>query len=129
MKTLTTPEFRALLDRFAALWGAREYRMLVEHFAPDVHYADPLRYRLEGRAALFDFFDNDEGLPQSTVWHTTMFDEATQTGTAEYTYTGTHRYHGVAIVRLHDGLVTHWREYQHVDARDWNDYVGTTRFD
>ena len=35
-------------------------------------------------------------------------------GAGEYTYEGTHRYHGVAIVRVEGGLITHWREYQHM---------------
>ena len=128
MTTLTTDDFDALLARLAALWQARDYATLVQAFAPDVHYADPLRYRLDGRDALLAFFENDDDLPQRTQWHTAVFDPATQTGAAEYTYEGHHRYHGVALIRLADGLITHWREYQHIDARSWADYVGTTRF-
>lgn len=129
MTTLTTDDFRALLEHLAALWTARDYAMLVQRFAPDVHYADPLRYRLDGRDALLAFFENDDDLPQRTQWHVAVFDATTQTGAVEYTYDGTHRYHGVALIRLADGLITHWREYQHVDARAWHEYVGTTRFD
>ena len=129
MTTLTIDDFRALLAQLAAQWTAREYATLVQRFAPDVHYADPLRYRLDGRAALLAFFENDDGLPQRTDWHVAVFDAATQTGAADYTYEGTHRYHGVALIRFADGLITHWREYQHVDARAWRDYAGTTRFD
>ncbi|MDC8012459.1 nuclear transport factor 2 family protein [Tahibacter soli] len=129
MTTLTTDDFRALLARLATLWAARDYATLVRLFSPDVRYADPLRYRLDGRDALLAFFQNDDGLPQRTQWHAAVFDAATQTGAAEYTYDGTHRYHGVALVRLRDGLITHWREYQHVDAREWRDYVGATFFD
>jgi len=129
MKTLTTDDFRALLARLATLWAARDYATLVRLFSPDVRYADPLRYRLDGRDALLAFFENDDGLPQRTQWHVAVFDAATQTGAAEYTYDGTHRYHGVALIRLRDGLITHWREYQHIDAREWRDYAGATRFD
>lgn len=126
---LATDDFHALLVRLAQLWAARDYAAIVEAFAPDVHYADPLRYRLDGRAALRAFFENDDDLPQRTQWHVAVFDPTTQTGAAEYTYDGTHRYHGVALIRLADGLITHWREYQHIDAREWRDYVGATRFD
>ena len=126
---LTSDDFHALLARFAALWAARDYATLVTLFAPDVHYADPLRYRLDGRDALLAFFANDDDRPQRTQWHVAVFDAASQTGAAEYTYDGTHRYHGVALIRVANGLVTHWREYQHVDAREWRDYVGATRFD
>lgn len=126
---LTDDGFRALLAHLAALWAARDYATLVQSFAPDVHYADPLRYRIDGRDALLAFFENDDGLPQRTDWHVAVFSADAQTGAAEYTYEGTHRYHGVALIRIEHGLITHWREYQHIDARTWPDYVGATRFD
>jgi hypothetical protein len=46
----------------------------------------------------------------------------------EYTYDGTHRYHGVTLIKAHDGRITHWREYQHIDGREWEDLIGATRF-
>jgi hypothetical protein len=74
------------------------------------------------------FFENDEGYPQRTVWHTIVFDEEQQVGAAEYTYDGTHRYHGTALVRVKDGKVTNWREYQHIDPREWKEFASGTVF-
>lgn len=119
-------EFRALLFRLADAWRRRDYAAAAACFAPDVRYADPLRYGFTGRADLQRFFENDDGLPQRTEWHLVLFDPARQVGVAEYSYDGTHRYHGAALVRLSGGLITHWREYQHVDARAWPDFTAAT---
>jgi len=123
---MTSSEFRALLERLADGWRRRDYESVTAAYSEHVRYADPARYRIEGRAALLEFFRNDDGLPQSTVWHTIVFDETQQVGAAEYTYEGTHRYHGTVLVRVADGLITHWREYQHVDQRTWEDFAGET---
>lgn len=125
---MTAAEFRALLERLAEGWRRRAYLEVAAHFAEDVHYADPLRYRIEGRAALLAFFREDGGHEQRTSFHEAVFDEARQVGMAEYTYEGTHRYHGAVVIRLAGGVITHWREYQHVDARGWDEFAGSTRF-
>jgi hypothetical protein len=115
-----------MLDALAQAWARREYAGAAAWFADHVRYADPLRYAFTSRSALLAFFENDEGRPQRTVWHTRVFDERTQCGAAEYTYDGTHRYHGVALIRVADGRITHWREYQHLDSRPWRDFSATT---
>ena len=71
----------------------------------------------------------DPGNEQKTEWHTIIFDESIQTGAAEYTYEGTHRYHGVVLIRLKDNKIFRWREYQHIDDRDWQTFVSSTMFD
>lgn len=123
---LTAAEFRALMADLAHGWTTRQYARAAARFAPDVAYADPVRYRLQGRVELRAFFEKDDGLPQSCAWHTLLFDAATQVGMAEYTYIGTQQYHGVVVLRLADGLITHWREYQHTDEREWTEFAGAT---
>ena len=127
-RLLTAEEFQALLDRLAAGWSRRDYAAVAAEFAEDVRYADPTRYEHAGRAALQAFFADDAGREQRVIWHTVVFDPARQVGAVEYTYEGTDRYHGTVLVRLAGGLVTHWREYQHVDDRPWEDFAGGTRF-
>jgi hypothetical protein len=123
---MTRVEFVAMLDDLAAAWARRDYVAAANWFATDVRYADPLRYEFTTRAALLAFYETDEGYPQRTVWHTRLFDETQQRGLAEYTYDGTHRYHGAAIIRVVGALVSHWREYQHIDPRPWEDFSAGT---
>lgn len=125
---MTEFEFRELLNRLAKGWASRDYAQVAEAFAEDVCYADPLRYSFHNRASLRAFFEADEGREQSTVFHTVIFDEARQVASVEYTYEGSHRYHGVALIRLENGRITHWREYQHIDPRAWPEFVAGTEF-
>ncbi len=125
---MTQAEFRTLLDSLAAAWARKDYDSAADCFAPGVRYSDPWRYALAGREELHRFLADDEGRDQSTVWHTVVFDQDQQVGAAEYTYEGTHRYHGTVLVKVQGGEITHWREYQHVDSRSWEELVGETRF-
>lgn len=126
---MTSAAFGALLGRLQSAWTARDHERAAACFAEDVRYADPTRYRLRGRAALRAFFEDDGGLPQSTIWHHVLFDEAQQLGAAEYTYVGSHRYHGLVLVKVDGGgLVSHWREYQHTSALEFDEYAGDTTF-
>ena len=126
LRRVTAAEFERMLDALADAWARRDYPAAAAWFAADVRYADPLRYAFDSRAALLAFFETDDGLSQRTVWHMRLFDEPTQHGAAEYTYEGTHRYHGVALIRVADGRITHWREYQHVDSRTREEFVAST---
>jgi ribosomal-protein-serine acetyltransferase len=121
-RLLTDAEFRALLERLAAAWRARDYATAAACFAADVHYHDPLRYSFTGREALRAFFEADDGREQRIAWHTIVFDPARQAGVAEYTYEGTQRYHGAVVIGVARGEIASWREHQHVDARTWEEF-------
>ena len=125
---MTEFEFRDVLSRLAIGWAKRDYGAVLKAFAEDVRYADPLRYAFTNRTSLRAFFEADEGREQSTAFHTVIFDEARQVAAVEYTYEGSQRYHGVALIRLENGLITHWREYQHVDQRTWPEFAAGTEF-
>lgn len=112
----------------AEAWSRRDYAAAASAFAEDVRYADPLRYSFSNRGQLRAFFDADEGYEQRVEWHTIIFDEAEQAGAAEYTYDGTHRYHGTVLIKVEGARITHWREYQHTDSREWEEFVCGTAF-
>jgi hypothetical protein len=126
---MTKHEFASMLQALAEAWTRRDHQTAARFFTPGVQYADPLRYTISGRDTLLAFFTADDGLPQTTRWHNIVFDEERQIGAAEYTYTGTHCYHGVALVRLDKGMISHWREYQHIDVRAWEQFAGNTAFE
>lgn len=116
--------FQQLLAALADGWTRRDYVAVAARFTEDVFYTDPLRYAFRNRADLLAFFTDDDGQAQSVAWHLTLFDPARQVGMAEYTYEGTHRYHGVALIRLRDGLIARWFEYQHKDGRSHAAFAG-----
>lgn len=120
---MTRQEFVDLLRRMEEGWNASDRDMVIACFAEDVFYTDPLRYVCRDRDELYGFFDVPEGAPERSTWHTIVFDEETQTGAAEYTYEEAHRYHGLVLVQVANGLVTEWREYQHTSDLDWEDYI------
>lgn len=120
---MTRAEFFALLDRLADDWSRGDAQAVAAEFAETVTYGDPTRYRFERRADLLPFF---EPPPDGhwVIWHRRMFDEAAQTGVAEYTYEGHSRYHGVVLAVIgDDGRVADWREWQHVSELDWDEFV------
>ncbi len=125
---MTREGFLALLEGLGAAWQDRRYDDAINYFAPDIRYVDPLRYSISGRDALLAFFRNDGGYPQTTTWHLVLFDEATQIGAAEYSYRGTHLYHGVVLIRLEDDRITYWREYQHTSELDWESFFKGAAF-
>ena len=120
---MTPQSFATRLRQLAVAWARRDYAQAAAMFAPGVIYLDPLRYRLTSRQQLQEFFENDEGLPQTTFWRGVWYDPETRTGSAEYSYTGSHRYHGVVLIRVDTaGLFDRWREYQHIVDADWRDW-------
>ena len=125
---MTAHEFRQLLDRLATGWAKRDYAVVAQEFSDDVRYGDPTRYSFKNRSELQAFFENDEGYEQRTVWHTVVFDEKQQIGAVEYTYEGTHRYHGTVLIGVRGGRITHWREYQHISGKPWEEFVAATMF-
>lgn len=121
-------EFNQLLKTLSDAWKRKDYATAAEVFTDDIQYADPLRYAHSGKAQLRAFFEADEGFEQRTIWRAVVFDEEQQVGFAEYTFEGTHRYHGAAIIKVHGKKISHWREYQHIDPRDWQDFASGTAF-
>lgn len=121
---MTRQEFVALLARMEEGWNASDRDKAIACFAENVFYIDPLRYVCRGRGELYDFFEVAEGTLERSTWHTIVFDEETQTGAGEYTYEEAQRYHGLVLIRAADGLVTEWREYQHVSELDRDAFIG-----
>lgn len=97
---MTKTQFRERLEELARARVAKDYERAAAFFSDDVQYADPLRYSAHSRNELLAFFQDDEGYPQLTEWHNIVFDEEQQVGVAEYTFSGTHRYHGIVIIKV-----------------------------
>jgi len=84
----------------------------------------------EGREPLYEFFGGSDRTPSPgrMTWHHLLFDETQQIGAGEYTYHGQRLLHGMVIVRVTAGVISHWREYQHPPPLVWDDFVGKSKF-
>lgn len=61
-------------------------------------------------------------------WHHLLFDPAPQIGVAEYTFRYQIQTHGLVIVRLSNGLIVNWREYEVKSTLPWDQFVAENRF-
>ena len=109
---MTRGEFLELLRTLEAGWNTGDAAAVAACFAERLEYTDSQRYCFTSRAELLPFFTLQPGETQHVDWHAIVFDEEQQAGAAEYTYTGSYTYHGLVLIRVADGLVTLWREYQ-----------------
>lgn len=123
---LSDTGFRALMETVADGWRTGDADRAARCFAVDAVYSEPPRKQFyRGRDALRTFFGPD---PQSMVWHHLVFDEQRQIGAGEYTYRGRNQYHGIVIVRVVDGLIANWREYQVRSDLPWDRFMDDNAF-
>ncbi|WP_394835814.1 nuclear transport factor 2 family protein [Pendulispora rubella] len=128
---LSAAEFRALMNAVAEGWNGNDARKAVDCFTDDALYSSPPSPRVRrGRAALYEFFGGAPGRPRPMrmQWHHLVFDESTQIGAGEYTFEYEVRTHGVVMLRLRDGKISNWREYEQESRLSWDDAVGENRF-
>jgi ketosteroid isomerase-like protein len=128
---MTGAEFRTLMNTIAAGWNEGDARKAADCFAEDAVYSEPPRKQFyRGRAALFEFFGGGQKAepPMQMVWHHLVFDEATQVGAGEYTFQLNNRYHGVVMVKVRTGRISHWREYQYQSPLPWAEFVNENAF-
>ena len=120
--------FVALMQAIADAWNAGDTKRALACFADDAIYMEPPdEQRYEGREELHDFFGGEHPPPMELAWHHLVVDG--DIGVGEYTYRGTHQYHGLVIVQLRGGVIARWREYQTESALPCEDFVGPSRFD
>lgn len=127
---LTSVTFRAVLDSLASGWNTNRPALAARCFTATAVYLEPPdRQVYRGRAALEEFFRASVAPARADrmTWHHVAFDESTQVGFAEYTYVGQRYYHGVVVIRMADGLIASWREYQYPSPQPWDAFVGSSR--
>jgi hypothetical protein len=125
-RRLTRAQFRRLMETVAEGWRTGNAARSAACFAEDAIYSQPPRVQFyRGRAALEEFFGPR---PQGMTWHHLVFDEEAQIGAGEYTYRGSNQYHGVVMVRIVDGLIANWREYQVRSPLTWEQFMDENRF-
>ncbi len=124
-------DFRKLLATLALGLNTGNARMAADCFNDDAMYSAPPDPQIrKGRQAVFEFFGGEKGRsqPMSLLWHHVVFDQATQIGMGEYTFTYQIRTHGMVIVRIVGGKIANWREYERESPQNWEQMIGENRF-
>lgn len=124
-------EFKQLMQAVADGWNRGDARQAAACFTEDAIYTEPPDKQVyKGREALFKFFGGDQGRkqPMRMDWHHLMFDEGTQVGSGEFTFADGGKVHGMVIVRVEQGKISHWREYWYESILDWEAFVGENKF-
>src|SRR5262245_46837953 len=105
---LTRFEFTELLQRLSDGWNKGEARQAADCFTPDALYTEPPdKQYYSGRDRLYQFFGGDDGRAgqMNMVWHHIVFDEESQIGAGEFTFTYGDAVHGVTMIKVRDGLI------------------------
>lgn len=130
-RKITTGEFRELMNTIARAWNEGNARQAADCYAEDAVYMGPPDKQVHiGRSALYEFFGGDDKPepPMNMIWHHLAFDEDSQVGFGEHTFQMNHRYHGIVVVQIRAGQISHWREYQYRSDLAWKDFVGHSGF-
>jgi len=67
--------------------------------------------------------------PKATLtWHHLFFNEADQVGAGEFTQEGNSSYHGVVVLKIENGKISHWREYRLASSLSWERFTADNQF-
>ncbi len=123
---LTATEFRDLMHNVAIGWSTQDTELALSSFNEDVIYMEPPNIQYyRGHTQLRPYFDALEE-SHKMVFHNLWFDESTQTGSGEYTFSyGVEIADtGVVVVELNNGKISFWREYQQKGPSEFSKYIG-----
>ena len=107
-------------------WNTGDAGLAASCFAADAVYSAPPSPGHRGRAALYEYFGGAHGreLPMHMIWHNLIFDPEQQMGAGEYTFRYRIQTHGLVIVKISNGLVRNWREYETSSTQQWEAFIG-----
>jgi len=128
---LSAKEFAILMSNLEKAWNANDAKLAADCFTDDAIYSSPPSPQIrQGRAALFAFFGGPGGRPRPMrmQWHNLVFDEANQLGAGEYTFSYDIQTHGMVIVKIRNGRIANWREYEVESPASWEEAIGPNKF-
>ena len=127
---LTMTQFIKLMERVSRGWNEGNAKMAADCFSKDAQYSAPPSSPRSGRQSLFEYFGGAQGreLPMHMQWHHLVFDSRRQIGMGEYTFKYRIQTHGVVVVKMENGFIKNWREYEIESELPWEQFVGTNRF-
>ena len=124
-------DFQGLMRSLAEAWNAGNSSGAADCFTEDAIYTEPPDKQVyRGRDALYSFFGGPGGRPgQMTMqWHHLAFDEESQVGFGEFSFTYGSTVHGITVVRLRGGKIANWREYWYESLLPWDQFTRANPF-
>ena len=128
---LSRLEFTELLQRLAEGWNQGKAQQAADCFTQDALYTEPPdKQYYSGRHALYEFFGGANGRAgqMTMVWHHIVFDEDSQIGAGEFTFTYGDSVHGITMIKVRDGLISNWREYWYASPLVWEVFTEKNSF-
>lgn len=130
--TLTNEGFKELIHTVSEGWNTNNAKRAADCFTDGAVYIEPPDRQLYiSKDSLFHFFGGTQGRknPMNMTWHHAVFEEENQVGFAEYTFKYKGRStHGIVIIKIVDGKIDKWREYQYRSYVDWKTFIGKSAF-
>jgi hypothetical protein len=122
--------FQSVLETVATGWNQGNARLAASCFAEDAIFSGPPSVPHRGRKELYEWFGGERGraLPMRMTWHHILFDTGQQIGVGEFTFKYQIQTHGLVIVRMSNGLILNWREYEIESPLTWERFVADNRF-
>ena len=125
-------QFADIMNQISRGWNEGNAKLASEVFAPNAVYEEPPQKQFyKGRPAIFEFIGGEKGFdrPMKMKWHNIAFNEVTQIGFGEYTFAMNNQYHGIVAVKIENGQIISWREYQYQSTLDWKTFAGESEFE
>lgn len=122
---ISASHFKDLMNNVAEGWSNQDTELALGSFHKEVVYMEPPNIQYySGIDQLRPYFDALEAR-HSMIFHNLWFDEATQTGAGEYTFSGGGETSdtGMVMVQIRDGKIIFWREYQRKGPTDFSDFI------
>ena len=128
---IDTRQFQTLVSRLARAWNKQEAIGVATCFSTHAIFSNVTQGHLyTGREAIHQHIEQTlSGSEVHMVWHHLLFDEASQIGSGEYSIAiGSQHRHGIAMIKVVDGKITHWRAYETASDQGWQQFVGANNF-
>jgi hypothetical protein len=128
---MDTLGFKKLMNTIAEGWNEGNARKSADCFSEDAIYIEPPDKQIHhGRTELYEFFGGANGpdIPMHMTWHHLALNEEEQVGFGEYSFRMHGNYHGIVTVKVENGRIKFWREYQYKTELSWEEFSKLNSF-
>lgn len=131
MGKIDVKEFKKLLNNVEYGWSNQDTPLALSSFSTDAVYMEPPNIQLYvGHKQLKPYFEA-LGPEHRMKFHNIWFDESSQTGAAEFTFSYGEKIAdvGIIVVEIKDGKISSWREYHRKGPVDFREFLSTKNKD